>query len=66
MLHTMSLTALSTLDFSVKPHGSDTLLVHVVWAKADAKEDAGGFSVSEGNLTLAVTRHAAALMTARP
>jgi hypothetical protein len=66
MLHTMSLTALSTLDFTVKPKNTDTLLIHVAWAQAVSKEEVKGFSVSEGDLTLAVTKHNATLVTARP
>lgn len=66
MLHTMSFTGFSTLDFTVQPQNADTILVHVACAQACPREETKGFAVSEGNLTLSVTRHSAVLMTSKP
>jgi hypothetical protein len=63
MLHTMSLTELSTLDFVVQPRNADTLFVQVSYAKATARKDEKEFAIGEGDLTLTVTRHTAALVT---
>jgi hypothetical protein len=61
MLHTLGLTELSTLDFTVEPRsGSDTLLVQVLWARPESYKDRKELAISEGNLTLAITRHTAA------
>jgi hypothetical protein len=66
ILHTMALTDLSTLDFTVQPHTEDTVLVHVSWARAETRKGTKEYAISEGNLTLAVTRHTAALATSMP
>lgn len=66
MLHTMTLTDLSTLDFTVQPRAKDTLMVQVSWAKAETRKDTKEYAISEGELTLAVTRHTAALATSLP
>ncbi|MBN1308154.1 MAG: hypothetical protein JXA18_09580 [Chitinispirillaceae bacterium] len=59
MLHTMSLTGLVTLDFSVHPKNADTTLVHIALTEAVSHEGTKWFSFSEGELTLTVTRHGA-------
>jgi hypothetical protein len=66
MLHTMALTDLSTLDFTVMPRTEDTVLVQVSWARAENKTGRKEYAISEGNLTLAVTRNTAALVTPMP
>jgi hypothetical protein len=66
MLHTMALTDLSTLDFTVQPRTADTVLVQVSWARAETRKGKKEYAISEGSLTLAVTRHTAALATPLP
>lgn len=66
MLHTMSLTDLSTLDLTVQPKNGDTTLVHVALTKANAQEETRWLTFSEGELTLCMTRHGATLLTQKP
>ncbi|MBN1576609.1 MAG: hypothetical protein JW913_08660 [Chitinispirillaceae bacterium] len=63
MLHTMSLSGLSTLDFTAEPKNADTTLVHVAFTKAVSQEETKLFTFSEGELTLSVTRHGAICTT---
>ncbi|MBN2036230.1 MAG: hypothetical protein JW768_05770 [Chitinispirillaceae bacterium] len=63
MLHTLDLFELSTLDFTVEPHNSDTIHLQVLWARPESSTSRKELAISEGNLTLAVTRHTAALAT---
>jgi hypothetical protein len=66
MLHSMALDELSTLDFALAPQGNDSLLVKVSWAKPQSGEMKKEFAITEGELTLAVTKHRAVLITPRP
>ena len=66
ILHTMSLTAVSTLDFTVQPKNADTTLVHVALTKAIPQEGTRWVTFSEGELALSVTRHSAALLSPKP
>jgi hypothetical protein len=66
MLHTMTLADFSTIDFTVKPSDRDTLFVLVSWARAETGKNTNAYAISEGNLTLAVTRHTATLATSLP
>jgi hypothetical protein len=66
ILHTMALTDLSTLDFTVQPRTGDTVLIQVSWARAETQKGNKEYGISEGNLTLAVTRNTATLATPMP
>ena len=66
LLHTMSLTDLSTLDFNVQPENADTAMVRIALTKASSQAETKWLTFSEGELTLAVSRHGAVLTTPRP
>lgn len=66
MLHAMSLSEVTTLDFTVEPKNTDTTLIYVVLNKAVPQDGARGFALSESDLILSVSRHSAMLMTPKP
>ena len=66
LLHTMSLTEVTTIDFRVEPKNTDTTLLYVSLTKVESQEGTKRVTVSEGDLILSVARHRATLMTAIP
>ncbi len=70
LLHTMSLTQISTLDFTVEPKNTDTTLIYVSLTQAVSQQVPQGgtkwVTFSDGDLILSVTRHSAILMTPMP
>jgi hypothetical protein len=66
MLHTMSLTEVTTLEFRVEPTNSDTTLLYILLTKTEPNKQAKGFSVSEDDVILALTGKRAVLMTPVP
>lgn len=58
ILHTLALREITTLDYAVQSDASDTLLVQVSWAKATEQQTGKGFGITEGSLSLLITKHA--------
>jgi hypothetical protein len=66
ILHSLTLTGITTLDFDVQEYASaDTLLVKVFFTAAVPHGDKA-FSMNEGALDLYVTKHGASLTTTLP
>lgn len=66
LLHTMSLTEVTTIDFRVEPKNTDTTLLFVTFTKMESHEETKRVTMSEGDLILSVTDHRATLMTSLP
>ncbi len=66
ILHAMKLSQLTTLDFTVETKNTDTMLVHIAFTKSIPQHGTRWFSLSEGELTLAITRHSAVIITPLP
>ena len=66
LLHTMSLTELTTIDFRVEPKNADTTLLYVSLTKMASQENTRKVTMSEEDLILSVARHRATLVTAIP
>lgn len=62
LLHSMSLTEVTTLDFRVEPVSADTTLLYVSLTRV-ASEEGAKITLSEGDLILSVSRQTAILMT---
>jgi hypothetical protein len=57
ILHTMTLREITTLDYAIQSDKSDTLILQVSWAKPTAQQTGKGFGITEGVLSLFVTKH---------
>jgi hypothetical protein len=57
ILHTLRMTDITTLSFTVRHQEDDRMIIRVSWAKAVSAKGSREFSISEGNLDLLVTSH---------
>ena len=63
LLHTMSLTKVTTLDFRVEPKNTDTTLLYVSLTSFASQEGTKRVTIAEGDCILSVTGNRAFLMT---
>jgi hypothetical protein len=61
ILHTMKLSEITTLDYTITSDRSDTLLVEVSWARPTEQPVGKGFGITEGSLPLCITKHSVSL-----
>jgi hypothetical protein len=65
ILHTLSLTDLTTLSFDELSRTSGRIIVRVAWSKAVPQKNSKGFSITEGTSEIKVTRNWISLIQPR-
>jgi hypothetical protein len=57
IMHTLSMTDISTLSYDVISKSPDGIIVRVSWSKAVSQEGGKGFAITEGTSDIKVTGH---------
>jgi hypothetical protein len=65
ILHTLRMTDITTLSFTVRSQAVDRMILRVSWAKAVSRKGSKSFSISEGSVDLLVTEHWISAVEAR-